>query len=157
MEQPERALKWGTGVRTHSKLDTTAGFFVTPEHLALRKPDLCGVVVGVVAGHGGDVYWVIHEGDAKAAAYLFTEFELEALTVVWPVTYELDRKSMCHEFASFGEADKHGKLLQKLASAGVSEVLIQKPIFEEREPQAEAFEVTVDRPTAWDRLGADDL
>jgi hypothetical protein len=76
MEQPRRLLIEGTRVRTHEVLESTNGMMVNPLHLSARKPNAEGVVEGCVPGHGGDVYWVRHEGDDVAATYCFTEFEL---------------------------------------------------------------------------------
>ena len=39
-----------------------------------REPNKIGTVMGLVAGHGGDVWWVKHE-DGTVSAYMFTEFE----------------------------------------------------------------------------------
>lgn len=79
MDQPTYVLKTGTKIRTNTALESTSGMRVHPGHLAARRPDLPGIIRGVVPGHGGDVYWVRHEGieDAAAAAYCFTEFELD--------------------------------------------------------------------------------
>lgn len=50
---------------------------IHPRHLSARRPNLPGTIQGWVPGHGGDVYWVLHEGVEDAAAYGFPEFELE--------------------------------------------------------------------------------
>lgn len=76
MKEPYYILKNGTRIKTHSELEATRGLLITSRHLNLRKPDAMGIVVGIVGGHGGDVYFVAHLGDADAAAYCFTEFEL---------------------------------------------------------------------------------
>jgi hypothetical protein len=77
MEQPTYVLKNGTKIRTNPALESTSGMRVHPGHLAARRPDLPGLIQGVVPGHGGDVYWVRHDGIEDTAAYCFTEFELD--------------------------------------------------------------------------------
>ena len=83
MREPKFILTNGTKILTHSKLDPTTGFSISSKHIDLRKPKTSGEIYGVVAGHGGDVYWVRHEGDVYPAAYCYSEFELvaEATTV----------------------------------------------------------------------------
>lgn len=76
MQSPEYILKSGTQVVTHETLDSTQGFIVKPRHLECRKGNQRGMIAGVVGGHGGDVYWVQHEGSEDVGAYCFTEFEL---------------------------------------------------------------------------------
>jgi hypothetical protein len=59
---------------------------VSDKNLNARKPNATGWIVGIVGGHGGDVYWVAHTskkpetGDTipgnLTGAYCFTEFEL---------------------------------------------------------------------------------
>lgn len=76
MNAPEHLLETGTKVKTHEKLDDTRGMLIDSRHLNARTPNAEGVIDGVVGGHGGDVYWVKHEGVEHHAAYCFTEFEL---------------------------------------------------------------------------------
>lgn len=76
MKQPETILPHGTKVRTHDVLGPTAGMMVGPVNMSMRRPAAMGTVHGIVGGHGGDVYWIRHEGDAPAAPYCFDEFEL---------------------------------------------------------------------------------
>ena len=76
VQQPEYILKNGTKVVTHSRLDDTGGLLIKPKHLEVRKPNQKGTIAGVVGGHGGDVYWVQHDGNEEVGAYCFTEFEL---------------------------------------------------------------------------------
>ncbi len=76
VRQPETILPTGTSVRTHDVLGKTTGMMNASPHLAARTPDAAGTIQGCVPGHGGDVYWVTH-GDGIAAAYCFTEFELD--------------------------------------------------------------------------------
>jgi hypothetical protein len=86
MREPRFILTNGTKILTHAKLDPITGFSISSKHIDLRKPETSGEIYGVVAGHGGDVYWVRHEGDVYPAAYCYSEFELvaEATTVVDP-------------------------------------------------------------------------
>lgn len=77
MKQPEYILEIGTKIRTHAKLGDTAGMNVGSRNMAQRKADTTGLILDVVPGHGGDVYWVLHDGEPTPAAYCFDEFELE--------------------------------------------------------------------------------
>jgi len=61
-------------VRTNKILGSTEGIFVEKRHLDARRPDKEGVLKGYVEGHGGDVWWVIHD-DHTIAAYKLDEFE----------------------------------------------------------------------------------
>lgn len=74
MREPDYILNPGTAVKTYSVLDVTTGFLVAKRHLDARRSDGQGVVVGIAAGHGGDVYFVQH--DEAVAAYGFWEFDL---------------------------------------------------------------------------------
>lgn len=80
MEEPERILENGTRVRTDKVLSSPAGILVKAKYLSERKPDTVGTIRGWVPGHGGDIYWVQHEGCKEhegIAAYGWMEFELE--------------------------------------------------------------------------------
>jgi len=85
MHQPEYILSNRTRIRTHKELDDTRGMLIAARHLEARQTDAVGEICGVVPGHGGDVYWVTHtlglkdgeKSPTPAAAYCFTEFELE--------------------------------------------------------------------------------
>lgn len=66
--------KAGTKFRTKAKLGDTAGMLVAQEYLDKRRPNAVGEYMAHVAGHGGDVWWIIHEGGA-AAPYVYTELE----------------------------------------------------------------------------------
>jgi hypothetical protein len=76
MKQPIMILPPGTKVRTYKRLGKTDGMMISPNNLNLRKPNTVGEVSDWVPGHGGDVYWVQHEGDDRPAAYCFTELSL---------------------------------------------------------------------------------
>lgn len=77
MREPEYILESGTKIVTHAALDTTQGMLINPKHLTCRKGNQKGTIQGWVPGHGGDVYWVQHEGSNEVGAYCFTEFELD--------------------------------------------------------------------------------
>jgi len=81
MEQPEYILKNGTRVQVHETLPSTTGMMIKAETLAHRTPGVRGQISGIVGGHGGDVYWVRHDGDEDTgSAYGFWEMELEPVT-----------------------------------------------------------------------------
>jgi hypothetical protein len=73
---PVTILPNGTKVRTNETLDATDGMLVNPLRLNARKPNAEGLVCGVVGGHGGDVYWIGHEGSDILAPYCWSEFEV---------------------------------------------------------------------------------
>lgn len=76
MDEPRYILENGTVVRTHAELGSTRGFFVTSRCMEQRQSNALGVIMGVVPGHGGDVYWVSHNSELLPGAYSFSEFEL---------------------------------------------------------------------------------
>ena len=57
-----------------TKLESTVGMLVHPDHLANRKPHEPGRIVQYVPGHGG-VVWFVRHGDDSIAAYGYTEFQ----------------------------------------------------------------------------------
>ena len=63
----------GTRVRTADKLDDARGMMVAPKYIECRRCGITGVVKGYVPGHGGDVWWVAHDGTADVGAYCYTE------------------------------------------------------------------------------------
>lgn len=77
MQEPETILPPMTRIRTTDPLYGTGGFLIAEKHLEVRKPGTIGVLIGIVGGHGGDVYWAAHIGDPCRAAYGWMEFELE--------------------------------------------------------------------------------
>lgn len=77
MREPETILPPMTRIRTSEPLASTGGFLIAQKHLDVRKPGAVGVIMGIVGGHGGDVYWVAHLGDTCRAAYGWMDFELE--------------------------------------------------------------------------------
>jgi len=58
-----------------TRLETTTGILVKPNHLEVRRVGAVGAVMSYVPGHGGDVWWVQHDGTDEVGAYMFTEFE----------------------------------------------------------------------------------
>lgn len=74
----------GTWLVTNLKLDSTQGMAVNPIHLNNRKPDTRCQFVGVVPGHGGEVWFCQHEGGDDVAAYSTDELEL-AETYLVPI------------------------------------------------------------------------
>ncbi len=57
----------------------TMGMFIKPEHLALRQVGTTGTILDYVPGHGGDVWWVRHDGNEgkDIAPYSFRELAEE--------------------------------------------------------------------------------
>lgn len=76
MNSPSTILAPGTPVLTHAQLGGTKGMLVSQPHLAARVPSTRGVISGVVPGHGGDVYFVLH-ANGDVGAYCWVEFELD--------------------------------------------------------------------------------
>lgn len=58
-----------------TELDSTNGMQIHERHLACRKAGVTGLVRGCVPGHGGDVWFVQHEGSDDIGAYCYNEFE----------------------------------------------------------------------------------
>jgi hypothetical protein len=67
-------VKTGLRVKT-TELDRTAGMMINPRHLNCRRCGVTGTVEGYVPGHGGDVWWVRHDGSGEIGAYCFNELE----------------------------------------------------------------------------------
>lgn len=59
-----------------TRLGSTKGMTVNPNHTYCRRVGACGEVIGWVPGHGGDVWWV-KQGVGEIGAYCFDEFEPE--------------------------------------------------------------------------------
>src|SRR5262249_12077501 len=97
MKEPEVVLRNGTRVVTNATLDSTRGLMVVPRALEARRPSTPGLVVGIVPGHGGDVYWVRHHADGVVAAYCFTEFELAPAPKTVPERIAA-QKALCEAF-----------------------------------------------------------
>ena len=43
-------------------LESALGMFVAWRHLSVRRVGVTGTITGCVPGHGGDVWWVQHDG-----------------------------------------------------------------------------------------------
>lgn len=83
-------IKPGLKVVTAPGLNSTKGMIVPEQYLKQRKPNQVAAVYGHVPGHGGDVWWLVHEGASTykteqgvemldksfIAPYMFTEFSL---------------------------------------------------------------------------------
>ena len=67
-------IKNGLKVRI-TKLGETLGMMIKPRHLDCRKVGITGTISGYVPGHGGDVWWVKHDGSDEIGAYVFDEME----------------------------------------------------------------------------------
>jgi hypothetical protein len=66
-------------------LGGTGGFFVKEKYLKNRRGNSEGILWHFVAGHGGDVWWVVHQFDDQgraigetAAVYSIQEFDCVA-------------------------------------------------------------------------------
>lgn len=67
-------VKIGMKVVT-TKLGETTGMLIKPRHLDCRSSGITGTVQSYVPGHGGDVWFVQHDGSEDIGAYCYTEFE----------------------------------------------------------------------------------
>jgi hypothetical protein len=77
MDQPEYILTNGTCIKVDDPLGAPNGLLIKQEILDRRTPGVTGQVCGIVGGHGGDVYWVRHDGvEDTGSAYGWWEFEL---------------------------------------------------------------------------------
>lgn len=70
----ENEVKIGLRVRV-ATLGSTTGMLIKPKHLTVRQEGKVGTVLGWVSGHGGDVWWVKHDGSDDIGAYGFPEME----------------------------------------------------------------------------------
>ncbi len=68
------AVKPNLNVRT-IKLGETTGMTIAEKHLVVRKTGVTGTVLNYVPGHGGDVWFVKHDGCEEIGAYCFDELE----------------------------------------------------------------------------------
>lgn len=66
--------KHGLKVKT-TELRDTGGMFVAAKHLLCRTAGISGTVQAYVPGHGGDVWFVSHDGTDDVGAYAYNEFE----------------------------------------------------------------------------------
>lgn len=89
MDQPAEILKNGTRIQVHNNLGDTKGMLIKEEILTRRTPGITGRICGIVGGHGGDVYWVRHDGEEDTgSAYGWWEFELRPEPKPAPSRYE---------------------------------------------------------------------
>ena len=58
-----------------TKLGDTRGMMIAAKYLSVRKEGVAGEVLQYVPGHGGDVWFVRHDGGEDIGAYVFTEME----------------------------------------------------------------------------------
>ena len=65
-------------VRTNTAVDSpnsTRGMMIVAKHLTVRKSGKAGEVLWYVPGHGGDVWFVKHNGSDEIGAYCFNELD----------------------------------------------------------------------------------
>lgn len=67
-------VKPGIRVKT-TQLGDTIGMTIVPKHLDVRREGVTGTVQDYVPGHGGDVWFVRHDGSDEVGAYVFYEME----------------------------------------------------------------------------------
>ena len=68
-------VKPGLRVRT-VELGSTKSMIIPQEYLDIRREGITGSVLGHVPGHGGEVWFVQHDGSSKdTGAYHFKEVE----------------------------------------------------------------------------------
>lgn len=70
------AVQPGVTVRV-VRLESTEGYLIASRHIECRRAGTVGTVKRYVPGHGGDVWFVAHEGSDDIGAYMFTELEPE--------------------------------------------------------------------------------
>ena len=61
-------------VRVADKLGKPKGWMVDKKNINARRAGAEGLVIGCVAGHGGEVFWVSH-GGGEIAVYTSDELE----------------------------------------------------------------------------------
>lgn len=84
MKEPEYILSNGTKVKIRDDMNPndTSGMLIKQEILNRRTPGVKGQICGIVGGHGGDVYWVRHDGEEDTgSAYGWWEFEIDDAVV----------------------------------------------------------------------------
>lgn len=70
------SIKLGLRVRI-TEIEDTNGMMIEQRHLECRDAGVTGTVLCYVPGHGGDVWFVHHDGNDEVGAYYFTELEPE--------------------------------------------------------------------------------
>lgn len=75
-------VKPGLKVKTNNDLRSTDGMLINQKYLIQRKANQEAVIHSYVGGHGGDVWWLLHESSdgnqseqELVAPYCFDEFE----------------------------------------------------------------------------------
>lgn len=86
MEEPKTLLEQGTLIKTGpGPLEDAGGFLVAQRFCDTRSVNTDGVILGWVAGCGGDVYWVFHGDelpepdsidDSDVSVYGWWEFDI---------------------------------------------------------------------------------
>ena len=66
-ELAEVDLKPGKTLVKIGELHSTAGMLIKEKYLNNRRANVEGILWSYVAGHGGDVWWVVHQFDDKSA------------------------------------------------------------------------------------------
>lgn len=56
-----------------TRLGSTTGMTIAQRHLDVRRVGASGTVTGWVPGHGGDVWWVLHDESEEVGAYVVDE------------------------------------------------------------------------------------
>ena len=56
-----------------TRLGSTVGMSIIQRHLDVRREGASGTVTGWVPGHGGDVWWVLHDESEDVGAYSVDE------------------------------------------------------------------------------------
>jgi hypothetical protein len=77
----------GVRVRIY-RLGDTRGILVASKHLYSRQIGKIGTLKGIVPGHGGDVWWVLHDEASIVTAYATTEFKRHSSKRPAPETLE---------------------------------------------------------------------
>ena len=54
-------------------LGSTVGMTIVQRHLDVRRIGASGTVLDYVPGHGGDVWWVVHDESEEIGAYCVDE------------------------------------------------------------------------------------
>lgn len=67
-------VKPGLKVKT-IKLGDTVGMIIAPKHLSVRREGVMGTVKAHIPNHGGEVWFVKHEGSDEIGAYVYDEIE----------------------------------------------------------------------------------
>lgn len=97
-----------TGIRVRiTKLDSVDGMFIHAKHLTCRRVGVTGTVGNYVGGHGGEVWFIDHDGSDECGAYVYDEFELvETPTLSDSMVVALMKTVVNHDaIRSMGDSD----------------------------------------------------